>query len=186
MWVYGCLSGAQQQVCAKPGPGHWSNLYSIALPAKQMMRRSSWSLWLLMIWTLAGPNQDLQSSTTSVYHHLFCCAQNLSIYMSDRLRCYLVSSRRDKLPQTTCIACLSTCFPVQLMQCKAYSVYLNMVSTVHAVCAGDTTAELLTLAHSDLDYRLYLPLSRLMITKLPWSATSHSVFYEYGLALYTM
>lgn len=42
-----------------------------------------------------------------------------------------------------------------------------MLITAHAVCAGDTTAKLLTLAHSDLDYRLYLPLFQLIITQFP-------------------
>lgn len=45
--------------------------------------------------------------------------------------------------------------------------YITMLIIVHAVCAGDTTAKLLTLAHSDLDCRLYLPLSQLIITQFP-------------------
>lgn len=42
-----------------------------------------------------------------------------------------------------------------------------MQASEHAVCAGDTTAKLVTLAHSDLDYRLYLPLFQLIISQFP-------------------
>lgn len=70
-------------------------------------------------------------------------------------------------------------FPVTL-QCissnrQVYSTCINMVTIAHAVCvpvcvcvcAGDTKARLLTHAHSDLDDRLFFPLSPLIITQFP-------------------
>lgn len=56
-----------------------------------------------------------------------------------------------------------------------------MVTIVHAVSAGDTTAKLLTLAHSDLDYRLYFPLSQLIITQFP-CLTEHRTAFSSALS----
>lgn len=81
---------------------------------------------------------------------------------------YVSYSKKDRHHQRIVNNSFRTSFPITL-QCilssLMYSADISMVTIVNAVCAGDTTAKLLTLAHSDLDYRLYLPLSQLIITQ---------------------
>lgn len=50
------------------------------------------------------------------------------------------------------------------------------------LAAGDTTAKLLTLAHSDPDYRLYLPLFELNINMFP-SLPEHLAAFFLSLIL---
>lgn len=60
---------------------------------------------------------------------------------------------------------------------RPYLVCISMVVIVHVVYERDTTAKLLTLAHFDLDYRLYLPLSQLIIIQFPSRIEHPTAFF---------